>query len=87
LLIPIIRTLYLQQQRCEEPWLFYKATRGLSAKSLRNTAESMSFKKYGEIRLPPRCQMRSLLFWMLCSVELWLFSDVSGQRICPIFRG
>ena len=38
--IPIIRILYLPQQKSEEPWLFFEAKRELQAKSLGSTVKS-----------------------------------------------
>jgi hypothetical protein len=37
-------TLYLHQQRCDDPWLFFKAKRGPQAKKF----EKLSLKRQGD---------------------------------------
>jgi hypothetical protein len=40
-----------------------------------------------DFRLPPRCRLDLLSSGILRSVECESFTDVSGQRIGPMFKG
>jgi len=42
--VPIIRTLYLRGQGCEDRWLFFEAERDPRVKSVGNTDLEISFK-------------------------------------------
>ena len=40
-----------------------------------------------DFRLPPPCQSGLHSSWMLCVVDLWLVTDVSGQPVGLTFNG